>query len=153
MCVQIAPVRPLLAYANSKASRFKNGGRKTLQVQLLLRAPFGRIILLASSNGKTTDFHPVNAGSIPAARSTSRFSDEDRGLQNRARGFNSLSALQAPVAQWKGTRLLSELVQVRVLVGALSKSPSSRSPGPRPLESNTPVRIRLGTQISITSSS
>jgi hypothetical protein len=52
--------------------------------------------------------------------SSSRFSDEDRGLQNRARGFDSLSALHhhAPLAQRKGHRLLSDPFQVRLLGGA-----------------------------------
>src|SRR5689334_20790437 len=71
-----------------------------------------------SSKGKTAVFQAAYAGSIPAVRSTSRFSEEDRGPQNRARGFDSLSAL-APLAQRMGSRLLSDSIQVRFLGGAL----------------------------------
>lgn len=62
-----------------------------------------------SFNSRTSVFQADDEGAIPSTRSilrdrrsprrcaaslrSSRFSDEERGLQNRARGFDSLSAL------------------------------------------------------------
>ena len=49
----------------------------------------------ASFNGRTAVFQTADVGSIPSARSvSSRFSDEERSLQNCVRGFDSLSALR-----------------------------------------------------------
>jgi hypothetical protein len=72
---------------------------------------------LRSTVGPQSSKLPMRVRLPPPA--PSRFSDEDRGLQNRARGFDSLSALQAPLAQRKGHRLLSDPIQVRLLGGAL----------------------------------
>ncbi len=72
---------------------------------------------LRSTVGPQSSKLPTRVRLPPPA--PSRFSDEDRGLQNRARGFDSLSALQAPLAQRKGHRLLSDPIQVRLLGGAL----------------------------------
>lgn len=52
----------------------------------------------ASFNSRTTVFQTVDVGATPAARTdTSRTSDEERDLQNRVRGFDSLSALHVPI--------------------------------------------------------
>jgi hypothetical protein len=60
--------------------------------------PRFRGIVRTSSNSRASVFQTDDAGAIPAVRSTSRFSEEDRGLQHRARGFDSLSALQREMA-------------------------------------------------------
>jgi hypothetical protein len=78
-----------------------------------------------SPNGRATGLHPVDAGSTPAARSPSRFSGEERGLQNRGSGFDSRSALQLSLlialeAERKGGRLLNGSKRVRLPPGALS---------------------------------
>ena len=67
---------------------------------------------LRSTVGPQSSKLPTRVRLPPPA--PSRFSDEDRGLQNRARGFDSLSALHghAPLAQRKGHRLLSDSFQV-----------------------------------------
>lgn len=65
----------------------------------------------------------MDRGAIPRRSTMSRFSDEERSLQNRARGFDSFSVLRdASVAQWKGRRLLIGFMQVRVLPGVLTEA-------------------------------
>src|ERR1700722_16249221 len=83
-----------------RASSRKGGAGKRVSQTGSLRAHcgfdsrLGHDVSRTSFNGRTAAFHTADAGSIPAVRSLSRFSEEDRGLQNRARGFDSLSALR-----------------------------------------------------------
>lgn len=83
--------------------------------------------LRASSNSKTTVFQTENAGAIPAARSnssSSRFSGEERRLQNDVRWVRfPLGSPRAPRARGTSARLLSESVLVRILGGALRQCP------------------------------
>ena len=118
--LRVADAPGIVSRGRCREARFPNGLFARAE---RVRLPPGALSSRTSFNGRTAVFQTADAGSIPAVRSASRFSDEDRGLQNRARGFDSLSALHAPLAQRKGHRLLSDPIQVRLLGGALVVRP------------------------------
>jgi hypothetical protein len=106
-------------------------GPQSSKLMMRVRFPLFALTGLRGSTEEQPTSNRFDAGSSPAGGASSRFSDEERGLQNRARGFDSLSALQRSIASFRRGGIHARVYETRCpgsTPGGRTTSLSSRRP-------------------------
>ena len=104
-------------------------GPQSSKLMMRVRLPLFAPACLRGSMEERPTSNRLIAGSSPAGGTPSRFSDEDRGLQNRARGFDSLSALRRRDPSFRRGGIHARVYEIRCpgsTPGGRTMSPSSK---------------------------